>query len=398
MAVGGDVGVDLGNAFAGGVIDEDDYLLLADVADVQYVGAAGGVGHGGYRARWGDFDFDLWSDQECWVDCRFRKADVLRICGMLGLGDEVILPRPDYIHCSTVELFCLVCRRLAFPCRYVDLLPKFGRSLPYLCKMFNFMLSHLYNRYYWLLRSFEQPWLSGRNLSYFAERINTKGAPLDNCWGFVDGTVRGIARPQQDQRLFYNGHKRKHALKYQAVNAPNGLIANFYGPIEGARHDSYLLRQSGLLGDLQRYSFGENGQLLCIYGDGGYPFSAHLQTGHRDPANAAQQQYNARMSSCRVTVEWAFGMVIEKFKFTDHKAMQKSGLSPLAKQYAVSAILSNMSTCLYGNNTTNYFECQPPTLAEYLLPQPAQQQPVQQQQQQPAAGDDDDDDDEDDDE
>ena len=28
VAVGGDVGVDLGSAFAGGMIDEDDYLLF----------------------------------------------------------------------------------------------------------------------------------------------------------------------------------------------------------------------------------------------------------------------------------------------------------------------------------------------------------------------------------
>ena len=45
----------------------------------------------------------------------------------------------------------------------------------------------------------------------------------------------------------YNDHKRVHAFKYQSVIAPNGLIANFYGPLEGSRHDSYLLAKSGLL-------------------------------------------------------------------------------------------------------------------------------------------------------
>ena len=33
------------------------------------------------------------------------------------------------------------------------------------------------------------------------------------------------------QRLMYNGHKRVHALKFQSVALPNGLIANLYGPV-----------------------------------------------------------------------------------------------------------------------------------------------------------------------
>ena len=53
----------------------------------------------------------------------------------------------------------------------------------------------------------------------------------------------------------YNGHKRVHAIKFQSVVAPNGLIANLYGPVEGKRHDSGMLGDSGLLGKLQQHSF-----------------------------------------------------------------------------------------------------------------------------------------------
>eukprot|EP00111_Clytia_hemisphaerica_P016048 TCONS_00047493-protein len=101
------------DAYVNGVISDEEYLMLADVTEVNFVGAV----DKDYGARWGNFNFDLWSDKECWVDCRFRKRDMLRIAAMLGLGDEVILPRPAYIHTSIVELFCLLCRRLALPCR-----------------------------------------------------------------------------------------------------------------------------------------------------------------------------------------------------------------------------------------------------------------------------------------
>ena len=57
------------------------------------------------------------------------------------------------------------------------------------------------------------------------------GAPLNNCFGFIDGIVRPIARPGTNQRILYNGHKRVHSLKFQAVAIPNGLIAHLYGPI-----------------------------------------------------------------------------------------------------------------------------------------------------------------------
>ena len=50
-----------------------------------------------------------------------------------------------------------------------------------------------------------------------------------------------IARPQENQRVMYNGHKRIHSIKFQSVVIPNGLIANLHGPFEGKRHDSTML-------------------------------------------------------------------------------------------------------------------------------------------------------------
>ena len=58
-----------------------------------------------------------------------------------------------------------------------------------------------------------------------------KRGPLDNCFGFVDGTVRPISRPNEHQRIVYNGQKRVHALKFQSLSLPNGLIGNLFGPV-----------------------------------------------------------------------------------------------------------------------------------------------------------------------
>ena len=65
----------------------------------------------------------------------------------------------------------------------------------------------------------------------YADAVFAKGASLDNCFGFVDGTVRPICCPGEMQRAVYNGHKRVHGLKFQSVAPPNGLIANLFGHV-----------------------------------------------------------------------------------------------------------------------------------------------------------------------
>ena len=73
--------------------------------------------------------------------------------------------------------------------------------------------------------------LSPHLLQEYADVIHAKGVPLENCFGYIDGTVRPIARPDQHQRIVYNGHKRVHLLKFQSVALPNGLIGNMFGPV-----------------------------------------------------------------------------------------------------------------------------------------------------------------------
>ena len=144
---------------------------------------------------------------------------------------------------------------------------------------------------------------------------------MDNCWGFIDGTVRPICRPSRNQRVVYNGHKRVHAIQFQSVVAPNGLIANLYGPVEGRRHDSALLAMSGLLPQLEQHSFSPEGEALCIYGDPAYPQRLRLQCpfARRQNLTPEQQAFNQSMRQVRMSMEWVFGDIIKYFKFIDFK-------------------------------------------------------------------------------
>ena len=94
--------------------------------------------------------------------------------------------------------------------------------------------------------------------------------------------------------------------------------------------------------------------------------SRYLQTPFLGNFTQQQRDFNEAMSKVRVSVEWLFGDIIRQFKFTDFKKNQKMGLSPIAKQCRVSVFCTNDITCLYRNNTSNYFDLEPPTLEEYF--------------------------------
>lgn len=90
------------------------------------------------------------------------------------------------------EAVCVLLYRLAFPCRLKDMRLVFGLSDLCICETFNWMLHFLDHRWGFLL-SLDVGLLVPK-LRAFAEAVYNSGCPLTNCWGFIDGTVRGIAR------------------------------------------------------------------------------------------------------------------------------------------------------------------------------------------------------------
>ena len=140
------------------------------------------------------------------------------------------------------------------------------------------------------------------------------------------------------QRTVYNGHKHVHAIKFQAIANPNGLVANLYAQIEGRRHDSGMLANSAILPLLQQYSVNQNGNQLSIYEDLTYPLRPQLQAPFSNPQlNPQQAAYNTAMSKARAGVEWVFGDIVNYFKFLDFQKNLKLGLSTIGKKYIVCA-------------------------------------------------------------
>ena len=101
----------------------------------------------------------------------------------------------------------------------------------------NCVIDDIFNQHAHPIWQWNHEILNPYQLEIYADAIHTKGATLNNCFGFEDETVRAISRPIENQEITYNGHKRIHALKFQSVTLPDGLMANIYGPV-GKSHEA----------------------------------------------------------------------------------------------------------------------------------------------------------------
>ncbi|CAH3017456.1 unnamed protein product [Porites evermanni] len=339
------------------IISDEEFLLLYD----SFISKNPDFPHENYQR----FDLDSMNSAECKAEFRVEKHDLPRLVAALQLPP--VFKCEQRSICDDMEGLCILLKRVAYPCRLSDLIPRFGRPVSVLSLISNDVIDYIYDVHGHRITQWNRDLLNPGALQRYAEAISGKGGPLDNCFGFVDGTVRPISRPNERQRIVYNGHKRVHALKFQSLSLPNGLIGNLFGPVEGRKHDAGMLNDSGLLRDLQQYAYNPAAQAMCIYGDLAYPLRVHLQTPFRRvPLTPLMQDYNEAMSALRISVEWLFGDVINSFKFLDYKKNLKIGLSSVGKMYVVCALLRNAITCLYGNNTSDYFGIEPPSLEQYF--------------------------------
>ena len=75
-------------------------------------------------------------------------------------------------------------------------------------------MNFIYERWHHLLTSFKQLRLSPANLKRYTDYIHQSEALLENCWGFVNATVRSVCRPGEGQRQLYNGYNRMYGIKF----------------------------------------------------------------------------------------------------------------------------------------------------------------------------------------
>lgn len=203
-----------------GLISDEEFLVLYD----SYKPKNLDLPYNMYES----FDLDEMEDDECVAEFRVRKRDIPLLGEVLQIPEVVICNQRSIA--DGTEALCMLLKRLAYPIRYSDMVPRFARPVPVLSMITNEVLDHVYRTHQHRICQWYPEVMNPLALQRYADAVANKGAPLQNCFGFIDGTVRPIARPDTNQRIVYNGHKRVHAIKFQSVTLPNGIIGHLYGP------------------------------------------------------------------------------------------------------------------------------------------------------------------------
>ena len=103
------------------------------------------------------FNFDDWDDTECRAALQFSRAGIFLLLEVLRFLDKFVCSQRTV--CSKLEGLCILLKRLAFPCRYIDMVSRFGRNPTELCLIFNTVLEFLYSSHHHRLESWNQPFL-----------------------------------------------------------------------------------------------------------------------------------------------------------------------------------------------------------------------------------------------
>ena len=257
-----------------------------------------------------------------------------------------------------------------------ELSRQYNRSQSSLSDLINELVQFIDKKWSHLLDFDHQHLLSPQKLEEYARAVHKAGAPLTSVWCFIDCTIRGICSPTWFQRQVYNGHKKFHSLKFQALKLPNGLIGHLYGPIEGRRNDNYLLADSKLLdkcaAHAHRPGAGPNQpaweRCLQIFGDPAYGLSPYLISPYAGAGErtVAELTWNAAMAKARIEVEHGFADVTRSWPFLNAWWKHQLFRSPVGTYYRVGVLLSNALNCLCPNQTAQTLDCEPPTLEDYF--------------------------------
>ena len=166
-----------------GVIDDDEFLLLYDQNRSKNPEFP-------YK-HIGEFDLKDMDDLECMAEFRCRKSDIEMLGELLRLPQKLVCPQGSV--CSGTEGLCICLKRLAYPCRYSDLIYRFGKPPPVLSMIYNEVVQFMYREHGHRVTEWNHAILSPANLQIYAAAVHEKGGPLENCFGFIDGTVRYLS-------------------------------------------------------------------------------------------------------------------------------------------------------------------------------------------------------------
>ena len=99
------------------LIDDEEFILLFDLHTAKSPDSP----------YWNyiEFDLDKLSDDECITEFRFLKNHIYTLVDAMKLSDRIKCC--NGLTVERVEAFCIFLKLYAYSCRYLHMIPRFGR-------------------------------------------------------------------------------------------------------------------------------------------------------------------------------------------------------------------------------------------------------------------------------
>lgn len=149
---------------------------------------------------------------------------------------------------------------------------------------------------------------------------------LGNCVGAIDGILIWIHKPSEPQlkelgygpKKFFCGRKKKYGVNMQAICDAQRRFIDYQIKHPGATADYLAFTTSNIFTKIQGNSpihtnkpFLKPG--LCLYGDNAYVNSEFMAVPFKGVSGGPKDAYNFYLSSLRINIECAFGMLVHRF-------------------------------------------------------------------------------------
>jgi hypothetical protein len=317
-------------------------------------------------------------DEKIEVDYRFKTRAQIRTFYECILAVFVI-PEVGY-RFHGEELLLLALERCATGARYVDFQEKYHVYHGTICRGINYFAKWMNEKWGYLLRdnfAFWKRHLRASNLA-IKEKLFTKyNFNCNERLGedfivamFIDCTIIPTCRPGGGpmapgpdaprypyliQEAYYNGWKKAHGIKKQAIGLANGMAFQVSEGYSCRRHDLHLLGESDVddrLFDLTLRDASSE-QYTC-FGDSAYQL-------HRD--GDEYSDYNKAMNGCRELIEWMFRDLCQYWKKNAFKLLL--GFEKADNLIDLCFNFGNAWNAMNCNLCSQWFECRPPSIYDY---------------------------------
>ena len=108
---------------------------------------------------------------ECKAEFRVEKSDLPQLADALHIPQ--IFKCNQRSECDGMEGLCMLLRRLAYPCRYSDLIARFGRPVPEIRMMTNKVVDFIFENHGHRITQWNNPILNPEYLEHYAEGMQS---------------------------------------------------------------------------------------------------------------------------------------------------------------------------------------------------------------------------------